>query len=355
MKSEFGLRPPIVLVVSRRDGNDESSERDAKRCRAMAEDLGAGGFIAKHVEVADMGELRGAIDRLRPDMAFCSFFRFEGADDRYLRDACIAAGVAWVGSPNDAMELALSKPKMKAHWRLCGIPTPEWLNVWKNPDGSMGGIERLESATDFPYIVKPANEGNSRGIDEGSIVRSPVELFARAVLIAEEYGEALVERFVSGGDGSREFTVAMIGNGSDAIVCPVEIDKPGSAFGVISEDDKEYHATRARRIESEGLRAKVKRLASKMFLSAGVRDYARGDILLHEGTLHAIEINGQPNVPDPWFAACSREAGMGGPQYVNAIALASISGNARTGHAFVSAPRELAAMLPRDVFELLSR
>jgi D-alanine-D-alanine ligase len=355
MRAENGLHRPMVLVVSRRGGKDDSGERDAKRCRSIIDDLGMGGFLARHVEVADMAELRGAIDSLRPDMAFCSFFRFEDEDVKYLRDACVDAGVAWIGSPTDAMELVLSKPRMKAHWRLCGITTPDWLNVWKNSDGSMGGIERLESAREFPYIVKPANEGNSRGIDDGSIVRAPIELFSRAMLIAEEYGEAVIERYVSGAEDSREFTVAMIGNGADAIVCPVEIEKPGSISGIISEDDKESHSTRARTIEADGLKARVKRLAGRMFLSAGVRDYARCDILLHEGTFYAIEINGQPNVPDPWFAACSREAGMGEPQYVNAIALASITGNARTGHAFVPAPRELAAMLPRDVFEALSR
>jgi D-alanine-D-alanine ligase len=345
----------MILIVSRKRESKEIMAREAARFRIMAEYLAEGGFVARHVAVADMGEFAGAMDRERPDMAYCSFFRFEDDGRPDLRDACVASDVAWIGSPSDAMELALSKPRMKAHWRRCGIPTPEWQCIRRNADGSMDGLERLESLKDFPYFIKPANEGNSRGIDDGSVARSPIELFARASLIAEEYGEAIIERFVSGGEDSREFTVAMIGNGADAIVCPVEIAKPRSASGVISEDDKEFHNTMARKIESEPLRAKAKRLAARMFLSSGVRDYARCDILLHEGKLYAIEINGQPIIPDPWFAACAREEGLGDSQYVNAIALASISGNIRTGHAFVSAPRKLAAMLPREVFELLSR
>jgi D-alanine-D-alanine ligase-like ATP-grasp enzyme len=347
---------PRILIVSRKEEDEAKRASEKYRFDKMVAALGAGGLYAKHVTPSTLGSFERDMAGFAADMTFCSFFRFPGHADGegYLYDAAINEGVAWIGSPPGTMELALSKPRMKAHWRLCGIPTPAWFIVRKFQDGSIEGLEQMENAQGFPFIVKPANEGNSRGIDGGSVVRSPIELYARASSIVEEYGEALVERFVSGGEDSREFTVAMIGNGSNAVVSPVEIKKATSDSTVISESDKELQATRVLPIEDGRLRDKVKNLARRIFLSSGARDYSRCDILLHEGKLYAIEINGQPMVPDRWFEACSREAGLDEVQYINAIVLAGIIGNARTGHAYISIPREMAQLLPSPILERLT-
>jgi len=346
--------PSKILVVSRKEEDEARQASENLRFNEMVKALGAGGLHAERATPSDIGDFERAVAEFLPDLAFCSFFRFPNHDDGegYLRDSAINAGVAWIGSLSDTMELALSKPRMKEHWRLCGISTPDWFTVRKCLDGSIEGLELIESARGFPLIVKPANEGNSRGIDEGSVVHSQIELYARASLIVEEYGEALVEHFVSGGDGSREFTVAMIGNGPKAIISPVEIKKAGSA--VISENDKEFQTANIRPVEDGRTKDSIQSLARKIFLSSGARDYSRCDILLHEGKLYAIEMNGQPMVPDQWFEACSREAGLDDVQYINAIALAGIASNAKTGHAYITIPREMARLLPRSVFERLT-
>jgi D-alanine-D-alanine ligase-like ATP-grasp enzyme len=291
--------------------------------------------------------------RVRPDLAFCNFFRFDGGV--YLREAMVEADVAWIGSTSDVMELALNKPRMKARWRSMGIPTPDWCVVRRNTDGSMEGLEYIEGMRDFPYFVKPASGGNSRGIDPGSIVRDRFRLFARASVIAEEYGEALIERFAGGGEDSREFTAAMIGNGKSAIVSAVEIVKPGGSAPVVTEEEKDADSTLVAPIGDARLKEKVEHLARRVFASAGARDYGRCDILRHEGRLYAIELNGQPIVPDRWFEACALEADLDARQYLCAILLAGIVGNARTGHAFIPVPREMARALPGRVYERLSR
>lgn len=350
------LSRPRILVASRHEADAAKREKENLRFGKMVEALRAGGLEARHVTPASMAGFSRDIAAFAPDMTFCSFFRFPDQADGegYLYEATVNEGIAWIGSPSNAMELALSKPRMKAQWRLSGIPTPDWFIVRKFKDGSIEGLERIENAQGFPLIVKPANEGNSRGIDSGSVVRTPIELYARASLIAEEYGEALVERFVSGTDGSREFTVAMIGNGPKAIVSPVEIKKPATDSVVISESDKESQATRILAVEDPKLRDKLRSLSLKVFMTSGARDYSRCDILLHEGKLYAIEMNGQPMVPDRWFEACAREAGLDEVQYLNAIALAGIASNAKIGHAYITMPREMAKILPIQILERLT-
>ena len=304
------------------------------------------GLTTEHVSASSLRDFEGFIARRQPDIALCSFFRFPGYGDGqgYLRDSLVREGVAWIGSAPDTMELALSKPRMKLHWRLNGIVTPEWFTVREFGDGSIEGLELIEGSRDFPYIVKPANGGNRIGIDSGSIVRTPSELSSRTKLIVEKYGEALVERYVAGSAESREFTAVMIGNGLNAIVSATEIEMAGD-LGISS----------AKPIEDERLKARVEHIASKIFITSGVRDYAQCDIMLHEDKLYAIEMNAQPTLPSRLFQACARENGLDEMQYIEAIALAGIIGNAQTGHAFIAVPREMAKVLPKPVFERLTK
>jgi hypothetical protein len=102
------------------------------------------------------------------------------------------------------------------------------------------------------------------------------------------------------------------------------------------------------------LKDKLKSLALKVFMTSEARDYSRCDILLHEGKLYAIEMNGQPMVPDRWFEACARDIGLDEVQYINAIALAGIASNAKTGHAYISMPREMSKLLPLAILERLT-
>jgi D-alanine-D-alanine ligase len=350
-RARNAVRLPRLLVVGRTaaTANRKSEER---RFRRLVDTANSTGFAAELAIVDSPQGLMESLGRFRPDMAFCSYFRFD--EGSYLREALIDEDVAWIGSTSEVMELALAKPRMKARWRSMGIPTPDWHSIRKNADGSLDGLELIEGMREFPYIVKPASEGNSRGIDSGSLVRNTIELFSRASVVAEVYGEALIERFVAGGEGSREFTVAMIGNGSRMLVSAIEIAKQGGG-SIVTEADKETQATSVLPIDDLRLKERVEHLARRVFAAACARDYARCDILLHEGKLYAIEMNGQPMVPDRWFEACALEAGLDARQYLCAILLAGMVGNAETGHAFIPIPRELEAILPRAVYEKLSR
>lgn len=356
MKEQDLFRKPRILVVNRYENGEEKRAAATARFRKMVDALKLGGLESDQCAPPTLPRYMHALDSYRPDLVFCSFFRFGGSDgEGYLRDFAIQSGIGWIGSSSDIMELALSKSRLKARWRVGEIPTPDWFVVRRYSDGSIDGLEQMESARNYPYIVKPANEGNSRGIDDHSVVHSSIELYARATFVAERYGEALVERYVAGGPDSREFTVAMIGNGPRALLGAIEIKKAKPESVVVSEEDKEGQTTQVLPVEDCKLKEKIERLAQKVFMTSGARDYARCDILLHEGKLYAIEMNGQPMVPDRWFEACSREMGLDEVQYLNAIIVSGIIGNAQTGHAYITIPREMAKLVPLDIMERLSR
>jgi D-alanine-D-alanine ligase len=350
------MSPPRILVVHPEGRGASSKDSGGSRFESLAEALRVGGCAASCGIVRSLADFSDKVRQFEADMVFSSFFSFPPtpSGSRYLRDAAMQMGVAWVGSSSETLELALSKPRMKKRMRAYGIDTPDWFTVERLADGSIDGIGFIDTANGYPYIVKPSGEGNSRGIDASSIARSPIELLDRATAVADRYGEALVERYVAGDPGSREFTVAMIGNGAKAIVSPIEIRKTDPSAAIVTEDDKEGQAASLLPIADPKLRDRLRDLATRVFLSAGARDYARCDILLHHDRFYAIELNGQPMVPDRWFAACASESGLDDVQYINAIAYAAISRNAMSGYAYIAMPREMEELLPRSIAKRLS-
>jgi len=98
------------------------------------------------------------------------------------------------------------------------------------------------------------------------------------------YPEILVEKYLGSITGVREFTVAMIGNGSDILIMPAGITlKIPKKVRIITTHDKDEHNTQAAPVSDLALRERIIRFAEMAFEVAGVHDYARCDLLLAEG------------------------------------------------------------------------
>lgn len=353
MKIDTARQPRLLVLDQSGDGRAVTG-RSIDRLTPIRTALESAGIPTTIEAIQDPAGLRTVLARVAPALVLPTFFRFldtSGAES-YLGHSLSATGIPRIGSEDSILEVALSKPMMKTHWRRAEIPTPDWFVVGRARDGSLSGLEHLEAARAFPYFVKPSGEGNSRGIDQGSVVRTPLQLYSRATMVAEKFGEAIIEDYIGGGEDSAEFTAAMVGNGRDAIVSAVQVGN--GRPGLISEEDKDGHATRMVPISDPRLRKAVEKLARRAFLCAGARDYARCDILSHDGKLYAIELNGQPMIPDRWFAGCSLEAGMDDRQYLRAIVLAAILRATKSGESFIPIPAGLAQGIPRSVVARLS-
>jgi D-alanine-D-alanine ligase len=67
---------------------------------------------------------------------------------------------------------------------------------------------------EYPLFIKPVSEGTGKGISEKSLVKSFSELTEMAEWILERFNQpALVEEYLPG----REFTVGIVGSGSDSV------------------------------------------------------------------------------------------------------------------------------------------
>lgn len=177
----------------------------------------------------------------------------------------------------------------------------------------------------FPLMVKPVSEGSSKGIFTSSFVKNSSELKNEVERILNEYNQpALIEEFLPG----REFTVAVIGNGSEAEVLPVvEIrynDFPEDFIPIYSYEAKWILDTKENPLEVFSCPAKIEKALEKKIKNAALRtynilrckDWSRIDVRLDKnGEPNIIEVNPLPGIlPDPEENSCfpkaARAAGM---------------------------------------------
>jgi D-alanine-D-alanine ligase len=117
-------------------------------------------------------------------------------------------GVTYTFSDPLVMSLTLHKGMTKRVLRDAGLPTPAFAEVTR-----LDELEGLDLP--FPLFAKPVAEGTGKGIDVGSVLRTPAELRARCGSLLERFGQpVLVEAFLPG----REFTVGIVGTGARAEV-----------------------------------------------------------------------------------------------------------------------------------------
>lgn len=234
------------------------------------------------------------------------------------------AGLPHTGSPSLALALTTDKPLAKTLLRAAGIPTPPW-TVCRGDAGAL-------DPADGPWIIKPACEDASAGIDEDSVRRDLDGLRTGIEALARRFpGQAiLVERFVEG----REFNVSVLAgpNGPMALP-PAEIvfdSYPEGKERVVGYRAKwddasfEYQHT-IRRFEfapeDAEMLERLRRTALGCWELFGLAGYARVDMRVDESSaVWVVEVNTNPCLsPDAGFAAAVDRAGISPARMVEQI------------------------------------
>src|SRR5262249_4216130 len=107
---------------------------------------------------------------------------------------------------------SLSKDTMKLVASSVGVDAPRFVLAESASD-----IERAVATLPFPLFVKPADEGDSVGIDADAHVTSAAALRRTARRLLNQYDQVLIEEFIPG----REFTVlaaAPVDGRSDPVI-----------------------------------------------------------------------------------------------------------------------------------------
>jgi D-alanine-D-alanine ligase len=162
-------------------------------------------------------------------------------------------------------------------------------------------VEELEDLArldlPFPLFVKPVAEGTAKGIDGGSRVATPAELVRRCRRVLAEFRQpALVEPFLPG----REFTVGIVGTGSDA-------EAVGTLEVMLGEAAEPHSYTYLNKERCEDLchfelappadAARCEPLALAAWRGFGARDAGRVDLREDaRGRLQVLELNPLPGL-----------------------------------------------------------
>jgi len=215
-------------------------------------------------------------------------------------------GFVFTGADSSALAVSQHKHRVKQILGRAGIPVPRC----RLHDGSPP-----VDWSEFPAIVKPANEHCSEGISRESVVLTREELAARTGYVAETYGQpALVENFIDG----REFHVSLWGNGRIEVLPVAEMDF--SFFNEVNDRLCTYESKHVpqslhyQKIETllpapltEDELAALERVSMAAYRALGCRDYARIDLRAEDGVFYVLDVNPNADISADASLACAAE------------------------------------------------
>jgi D-alanine-D-alanine ligase len=178
------------------------------------------------------------------------------------------------------LSLTLHKGLTKRVIRDLGIPTPDFVIVESEAD-----IPKVDLS--FPLFAKPVAEGTGKGVTAASKIVAPCHLDPICKHLLTQFKQpVLVETFLPG----REFTVGIVGTGSQAVAVGVleVILKSGAERNAYSYRNKiTYKQTVEYRLVEDAMAEKAKELALAAWWGLGCRDAGRVDL--------RADANGMPN------------------------------------------------------------
>jgi len=218
---------------------------------------------------------------------------YDDSPKMWLSDYLAAHGINFTGSDTAALKLEFDKPMAKQAVIDAGLQSAAYF---------ISPIVRPVTRHNlrFPLFVKPTNRGDSKGIDEMSVVHTEAELQAKIQAIHSGCSsDALIEEYLPG----REFSVAVIRQprSEDLLAMPIEISSPVDAKGnaFLSEAVKTSDSEVVLPVTDTVLKDNLNTLAIGVFKALGSQDYGRIDMRLNaDGIPCFIEANLMPGLSD---------------------------------------------------------
>jgi D-alanine-D-alanine ligase len=205
-----------------------------------------------------------------------------------------ALQIPFTGSDETTLSITLDKALCKKVLSYSSVKTPGFNLLYEKND-------RISPSLKYPLIVKPNAEGSGKGIIDISVAQNEDELYRLTARILELYRQpVLVEEFIRG----REFTVSVLGNGSETeVLPPMEIiyTKP-QTYNIynynIKQNYKDYVRYDCPACISPEKESEIRDIALKVYKELECRDLARIDFILDQrtGEVYFLEINPLPGL-----------------------------------------------------------
>lgn len=203
------------------------------------------------------------------------------------------ANIPYTGSSILGHTLAANKSYSSKIFKNENIPTPSFSLI--------NNIEELQDINmEFPILIKPNDEGSSRGIHQDNLVFNMESLVEKVHEQLNLYTPPiLLNEYIEG----REFSIGVIGN-NDIDILPIkEIDLsnlPNDLLKFYSFEVKTQHADNTiyhiPPVITEDEEKLLKNTAIKAYKSLSLKDYSRVDIILKDNIPYVLEINSLPGL-----------------------------------------------------------
>jgi D-alanine-D-alanine ligase len=225
---------------------------------------------------------------------------------------CEYLNVPYTASDPLTLSLSLHKARAKEILAYREVPTARFALVHEQVD-----LARVRLP--YPLFVKPVAEGSGKGIFANNLCQSRAQLRERVSFLLETYKQpVLVETYLPG----PEFTVAILGNGTEAYCLPIVgfdfSTLPSGATPVYGYEAKWIWDTAEHQLEifecpariPEKLYRHIELVALDAYQAIGCRDWCRIDVRLDEdGVPNIVELNPLPGIiPDPRMNSCFPKA-----------------------------------------------
>jgi D-alanine-D-alanine ligase len=291
-----------VKRVDSKGGNDAEAEYDApETIESIRDALESYGHVVIPLEAT--AELPRQLMESPVDLVFNIAEGVSGRNREAVVPAlCELMGIPYTGSDAATLSIALDKALSKRVLREHSILTPEF-QVMET------GRERLSPKLKFPVIVKPNQEGSSKGVSAHVSVCDNEESLRQVVRdLLEKYRQpALVEDYIVG----REFTVGLLGDKRPRVLPPMEIvfrdkqnQRPVYDYEIKQEWEKHVYYECPAKLSREELKA-VEKVARETFSALDCRDVARVDLRMNaKGDFYVLEVNPLPGLTPDYSDLC---------------------------------------------------
>lgn len=301
-----GLRTKRIGVLM--GGRSAEREVSLRSGAAVLQAMKLRGYAAQGIDAAE--DLCAVLRKKKMEAAFLALHGGHG-ENGAVQGLLEVMGIPYTGSGVLASALAMDKEASKIVFRHHGIPVPESLTVIRGRTGARGGFSARRIGFSLPWVVKPATEGSSVGVE---IVRER-KAAGPALERAFGFGErVIVERYVAG----KEIQIGILNN---EVLGGVEV-RPSLEF---YNYEAKYTAGLTEYIIPPGIGRKEYRQAAAAALAGhralGCRGATRVDLIVDdEGSPFVLEVNTIPGMTETsLLPKIAKAAGLDFPMLIERI------------------------------------